>query len=937
MSLGGGIRTGDQGSVREAEEHLLVRALDGLEHGVGRVIEVAGEPGTGKTHLLSLLAERAGSRALSVAHTRCVASELRPPPGQIFADVLREAAQQAQPRAVPTAERWAPQGWGGSDRTSARGAVRSLLRDHARTHDGFVLLLDDFHWADEESVGIVEELLRVPLDAPLLLVLAHRVHQASPRLRGALAHAVAFGHAERVALGPLTVGQAARLVGLPHDSDELRDLHRQSGGNPFRLRLAQAERRREPDGRAFENLPLPEPFAAALAGEIDTLPPGPLSVARAAAVIGTPFGIGAVARLTGLDRQSVCRAVAELCARDVLRPVERTPDFALRGQELLRQIRSTLPPVARASLHLSALELLADRDAPATEQAPHIEQALAEPSPRELTTLLRAARDDLGAVPGRAARWLRAALRVPVPYLSAPTRHELRRLLVLALGAADRAGGTAAHSDLLDGVLHLAPAEPGPDRTHAVVLCSLLRACQGHEEEARSLVEAELAVLSRSVPLLVQREILRLLGQRLPDPVQVELVVRIARDHGDRTEQAGALALLALVRALMAPPEQARLAADECAAVLDALSEAETGSFPEYPALLGWAEALLGLGARATGHLERAAAALAYAGRTALAPLVLQGLALAHLWSDVTATRRRAAEAARAVRDGGGAELPVLTALLNTCTAFLAGTGRPTTDAEDRSAHLEHGDRPRRATLPGLLALACDARHRGDATTAVSAVLTAGGGPELRKIPPVLRPVVYETLAALSSPTVTPSPAQWAALAERSCEGTGLPLARAFGTMARAHGLRGRPADAARLHQRASCLFASLGATWAQAWAMTHAAACVAADGRTPEALSLLSYAMELADSAGAARLHAGAFALRAELVGDGGGPGPLSMLTVREREVADIAGVGKKTREIARELSVSPRTVDAHLSRIYRKLNIHSRAALARLMAETG
>ncbi|MGW2850345.1 response regulator transcription factor [Streptomyces sp. NPDC001274] len=58
-------------------------------------------------------------------------------------------------------------------------------------------------------------------------------------------------------------------------------------------------------------------------------------------------------------------------------------------------------------------------------------------------------------------------------------------------------------------------------------------------------------------------------------------------------------------------------------------------------------------------------------------------------------------------------------------------------------------------------------------------------------------------------------------------------------------------------------------------------------------------------------------------------------MLTVREREVAGIVGTGKKTREIAQELSVSPRTVDAHLTRIYRKLNISSRAALARLMAQ--
>ena len=43
---------------------------------------------------------------------------------------------------------------------------------------------------------------------------------------------------------------------------------------------------------------------------------------------------------------------------------------------------------------------------------------------------------------------------------------------------------------------------------------------------------------------------------------------------------------------------------------------------------------------------------------------------------------------------------------------------------------------------------------------------------------------------------------------------------------------------------------------------------------------------------------------------------------------------MGKRTREIAEELSLSPRTVDVHLTRIYRKLNISSRSALAHIMA---
>ncbi|MGH6657408.1 MAG: response regulator transcription factor, partial [Actinocrinis sp.] len=57
------------------------------------------------------------------------------------------------------------------------------------------------------------------------------------------------------------------------------------------------------------------------------------------------------------------------------------------------------------------------------------------------------------------------------------------------------------------------------------------------------------------------------------------------------------------------------------------------------------------------------------------------------------------------------------------------------------------------------------------------------------------------------------------------------------------------------------------------------------------------------------------------------------SALTQRERQVAMLAGRGKRTREIATQLYLSPRTVDAHLARIYHKLNVSSRIALAGLI----
>jgi DNA-binding CsgD family transcriptional regulator len=58
------------------------------------------------------------------------------------------------------------------------------------------------------------------------------------------------------------------------------------------------------------------------------------------------------------------------------------------------------------------------------------------------------------------------------------------------------------------------------------------------------------------------------------------------------------------------------------------------------------------------------------------------------------------------------------------------------------------------------------------------------------------------------------------------------------------------------------------------------------------------------------------------------------SVLTTAERRVAELAAQGMTKNVIAAALFVSPKTVDTHLTNIYRKLDIHSRAELARLIS---
>jgi DNA-binding CsgD family transcriptional regulator len=73
----------------------------------------------------------------------------------------------------------------------------------------------------------------------------------------------------------------------------------------------------------------------------------------------------------------------------------------------------------------------------------------------------------------------------------------------------------------------------------------------------------------------------------------------------------------------------------------------------------------------------------------------------------------------------------------------------------------------------------------------------------------------------------------------------------------------------------------------------------------------------------------------RAELQRLGLHPGPPDQLTPTEERVAELAAAGSTNREVAAALFLSPKTIEANLSRVYRKLGIRSRAELGTWMAE--
>ena len=62
-----------------------------------------------------------------------------------------------------------------------------------------------------------------------------------------------------------------------------------------------------------------------------------------------------------------------------------------------------------------------------------------------------------------------------------------------------------------------------------------------------------------------------------------------------------------------------------------------------------------------------------------------------------------------------------------------------------------------------------------------------------------------------------------------------------------------------------------------------------------------------------------------------------LARLTDREKEVLDRVVAGRHNREIAAELGISPRTVEAHKGRLMAKLGVERIPDLVRLVADTG
>ncbi|MGW5927753.1 helix-turn-helix transcriptional regulator [Streptomyces anulatus] len=232
--------------------------------------------------------------------------------------------------------------------------------------------------------------------------------------------------------------------------------------------------------------------------------------------------------------------------------------------------------------------------------------------------------------------------------------------------------------------------------------------------------------------------------------------------------------------------------------------------------------------------------------------------------------------------------------------------------------------------------------HLGDPQRAKAALLRAGGD-NLNALQPSMRPLFLEILVSSALATGDTECARtWAERALKEAEQLDLPSQRASALRSAAHIKRadGDTAGAAALFEEAAELTFHGGAARWEAFSLLLGAPLTASTGHPDRARAMLERARDLASTGGAQQLTGLADAFSGAVLGtpaaDDRPDAELASLTPREREIAAVITEGLTTPAIAARLYLSPRTVESHLARIYRKTGVTSRAALAALQTRS-
>ncbi|MGI5413799.1 LuxR C-terminal-related transcriptional regulator [Streptomyces chartreusis] len=673
-----------------------------------------------------------------------------------------------------------------------------------------------------------------------------------------------------------------------------------------------------------------------LAREIASLQHDELIVAWAAGVLGEEFDSSDLAAMTDRDPERVANALDALVARDLLRTDPAGGRlFRFRHPVLRALVYQGTPPGWRQRAHARAERLLRERDAPAMERVSHV-ACSAQAGDFEAIRLLQEAADRLlDTDPTTAMTWLSTALRL----LREDCDPELRMQLKISLARSLCVSGQLdACRELLEEVLRQQPeAEPTQRGLELVAFQAMVERHLGDYRHAQARLETEIAMLPDH-------------ATTLGDPLRLELAtVSLLRRAFDRSRH---LAQETLQRAVAAQNRHLRMAATvrlaHCSAFagdvpallhwakdassqVDSMTDVELASDLDTLCQLGWAEPLAERHHDALRHTARGIRLAQASGQL----FVLPYMRLAHAYSSVNVGRLtdalRSAEKAEedAHQLGRPALLGFALALRAWAVSLVESPDAAAPIAEQAVQEIGAGGRLWPITA-GVLASIRLAQNRPiESLDLIQSAIDHSRHPGTARC---IQPLWYALAAkAAAASENNRAAAEWAARAAKDAERLGLPGQRGHAALARSY----TKADPVGPLQEAICEFATSGLVLMECQARLLLARLLVSRGLHGDVTPLVNRAKSLSEASGARHLYRQAVDIQRQL----GArlprkvrepkTTPLPEMSVREMEIARMVALGMSNNDIARALVVSPKTVEAHLTRIFRKAGVRSRVAL--------
>ena len=353
---------------RERELAVLRGSVEALGRGEGALVWVEGEPGIGKSALVAEALAAGGGPAWDIGWG--IAGKLTERlPLRVMLDCLQVRPGSPDPRRAHAADvlRSLRQGlFADGDASVTSIEVLVGLADRLSTTAPTVIVLDDMQWADDLSLTVWHQLAASIGQLRLLLIGTCRPTPHRPQVQELRAAVVRHGGVV-ITLGPLPETDVTALVtailgALPGDS--LRQLTDQAAGNPLYVRELIDAMVRE---QALEIGPAAEvsvtgerlsaSLAAVLANRLSSVSADTAQMLRTASLLGGRFAVTDLAVVLHRPASELAAGIQEAVAAGIL--IGSDPDLAFRHLLIAQALYESMPAALRTALHSEAARELA--------------------------------------------------------------------------------------------------------------------------------------------------------------------------------------------------------------------------------------------------------------------------------------------------------------------------------------------------------------------------------------------------------------------------------------------------------------------------------------------------------------------------------------------------------------------------------------------------